>query len=80
MGDELISVNGREPTDIIEYQQLIDGDVVTLVLRREGRDLAHKVTVTKRAGEPLGLSIDSVYAAKSRVLRRLRSELDGLLD
>lgn len=27
-----------------------------------------------------GISIDSVYAAKSRVLRRLRQELDGLVD
>jgi RNA polymerase sigma-70 factor (ECF subfamily) len=28
----------------------------------------------------LSISIDSVYAAKSRVLRRLRRELEGLLD
>jgi RNA polymerase sigma-70 factor (ECF subfamily) len=28
----------------------------------------------------LGLSLDAVYAAKSRVLRRLRQELEGLLD
>jgi len=28
----------------------------------------------------LGISVDSVYAAKSRVLRRLRQQLDGLLD
>lgn len=28
----------------------------------------------------LGISLDSVYTAKSRVLRRLRQELDGLLD
>lgn len=28
----------------------------------------------------LGISLDSVYAAKSRVLRRLRQELAGLLD
>jgi RNA polymerase sigma-70 factor (ECF subfamily) len=27
-----------------------------------------------------GMSVDSVYAAKSRILRRLRQELDGLLD
>ncbi len=28
----------------------------------------------------LGVSVDAVYTAKSRVLRRLRAELDGLLD
>jgi RNA polymerase sigma-70 factor (ECF subfamily) len=28
----------------------------------------------------LGLSVEAVYAAKSRVLRRLRQELDGLLE
>jgi RNA polymerase sigma-70 factor (ECF subfamily) len=28
----------------------------------------------------LGMSVDTVYAAKSRVLRRLRQELEGLLD
>src|SRR5262249_59612374 len=28
----------------------------------------------------LGLSVDAVYAAKSRVLRRLRRELEGLPD
>ena len=27
-----------------------------------------------------GISVASVYAAKSRILRRLRQELDGLLD
>ncbi|MBU6515957.1 MAG: DUF512 domain-containing protein [Acidobacteriota bacterium] len=66
VGDELISINGREPTDIIEYQQLIDGDVVTLVLQREGRPLRHKVTVHKAIGEPLGLSIDSAVFDRIR--------------
>jgi len=66
VGDELISINGREPTDIIEYQQLIDGDVVTLVLQREGRPLRHKVTVTKGIGEPLGLAIDSAVFDRIR--------------
>jgi RNA polymerase sigma-70 factor (ECF subfamily) len=37
----------------------------------------------RRAAEvaaELGISVDVVYSAKSRVLRRLREELDGLLD
>ena len=32
------------------------------------------------AAAELGMTVDGVYAAKSRVLRRLRLELDGLLD
>jgi putative radical SAM enzyme (TIGR03279 family) len=59
VGDELVSVNGQEPTDIIEYQQLIDGKTVTLVVQREGEALSHKVSITKDEGQPLGLSIDS---------------------
>jgi putative radical SAM enzyme (TIGR03279 family) len=66
IGDELVSVNGREPTDIIEYQQLIDGKTVTLVVQREGEPLSRKVTVTKLAGEPLGLSIDSAVFDRIR--------------
>jgi putative radical SAM enzyme (TIGR03279 family) len=66
VGDELISVNGREPTDIIEYQQLIDGESVTLVVRREGDPLRRKVTVNKVEGEPLGLSIDSAVFDRIR--------------
>jgi putative radical SAM enzyme (TIGR03279 family) len=66
VGDELVSVNGREPTDIIEYQQLIDGDVVTLVVRRDGAALSHKVTVRKVEGQPLGLSIDSAVFDRIR--------------
>jgi putative radical SAM enzyme (TIGR03279 family) len=66
VGDELVSINGREPTDIIEYQQLIDGEIVHLVLQREGRPLRHKVTIAKGVGEPLGLSIDSAVFDRIR--------------
>jgi putative radical SAM enzyme (TIGR03279 family) len=66
VGDELISVNGREPTDIIEYQQLIDGETVTLVIQREGDSLRRKVTVIKDLGQPLGLAIDSAVFDRIR--------------
>ena len=66
VGDELVSVNGREPTDIIEYQQLIDGERVTLVVRREGESLSRKVTIDKSEGQPLGLGIDSAVFDRIR--------------
>jgi NifB/MoaA-like Fe-S oxidoreductase len=66
VGDELLSVNGREPSDIIEYQQLIDGQVVTLIVQREGESLSRKVTIEKEEGQPLGLSIDSAVFDRIR--------------
>lgn len=66
VGDELVSVNGREPSDIIEYQQLIDGDHVTLVVRREGEALSRKVAIVKEEGQPLGLGIDSAVFDRIR--------------
>jgi putative radical SAM enzyme (TIGR03279 family) len=66
IGDELLSVNGHEPTDIIEYQQLIDGRTVALVVQREGEPLSRKVSVTKIEGEPLGLGIDSAVFDRIR--------------
>ncbi|MHB8379628.1 MAG: DUF512 domain-containing protein [Acidimicrobiales bacterium] len=66
VGDELVSVNGREPTDIIEYQQLIDGRVITLVVKRDGETLSRKVTIEKDEGQPLGLSIDSAVFDRIR--------------
>ena len=66
VGDELVSVNGRAPTDIIEYQQLTDGDVVELVVRRADTPEPIGVTVRKAAGEPLGLTIDSAVFDRIR--------------
>ena len=66
VGDELISVNGREPSDIIEYQQLIDGEIVSLVLQRSDEPLQRKITVRKGEGEPLGLGIDSAVFDRIR--------------
>jgi putative radical SAM enzyme (TIGR03279 family) len=66
VGDELVSINGKAPTDIIEYQQLIDGSKVTLVVKREGEALSHKVSIVKEVGQPLGLGIDSAVFDRIR--------------
>lgn len=66
VGDELISVNGREPTDIIEYQQLIDGPELVLLVQREGEALRRRIKISKDLGQPLGLSIDSAVFDRIR--------------
>lgn len=66
VGDALISVNGREPSDIIEYQRLIDGAEVTLLIQRGDEALARKVVLHKQVGQPLGLSIDSAVFDRIR--------------
>ncbi len=57
VGDELVAVNGVVPTDVIEYQQLVDDDDPDLVVRRGGVEV--EVTVGKRAARPLGLRLNA---------------------
>jgi putative radical SAM enzyme (TIGR03279 family) len=57
VGDELVSVNGEVPRDILRYRLLVDDALVDLDVRRGG--LEQRVVVTKREGEPLGAEIDS---------------------
>ena len=66
VGDELVSLNGRRPRDVIEYQQLVDGDRVDLVVRRPGEDGPRTVAVAKAAGEPLGVSVASALFDRVR--------------
>ena len=70
VGDELLSVNGRKPRDVIEYQQLVDDEVVEVVVRRAGRSQAEAAPVTltigKRATEPLGVSVESALFDRVR--------------
>ena len=56
-GDELVSISGRAPRDIIEYRLLVDEPEVEMEVRRGG--LERSVTVTKGAGEPLGAEVHS---------------------
>jgi RNA polymerase sigma-70 factor (ECF subfamily) len=71
----------------IEYRQQLVGRALEL-MQTEFQPTTWRacweVVVSGRSASEvaseLGISVDSVYAAKSRVLRRLRKELEGLLD
>ena len=56
-GDELVSINGVIPNDVIEYQQLVDDADPVLSIRREGETF--DTTVVKGEGTPLGLRLGS---------------------
>jgi RNA polymerase sigma-70 factor (ECF subfamily) len=85
--DELPARDDPDAVDEVEYREYLVRRALDL-MRAEFQPATWKafwecVTAERPAAEvaaELGLSIDSVYAAKSRVLRRLRRELEGLLD
>jgi putative radical SAM enzyme (TIGR03279 family) len=56
-GDELLAVNGVVPSDVIEYQQLVDESFVDLVVKRGEQDRV--LSIEKQAGVPLGLRLNS---------------------
>ena len=56
-GDEIVAIAGQVPRDIIEYRLLTDDADPTIEVRRGGLERA--VTVTKDAGEPLGVEVSS---------------------
>jgi putative radical SAM enzyme (TIGR03279 family) len=56
-GDEIRSMNGQVPRDVIEYQLIADEAVVDLDISRGGLDLS--LSIDKAAGEPLGAEIAS---------------------
>ena len=64
-GDSIISINGVSPTDIIEYQQLIDGSSVEIIAARDG-EIGRKFSIAKLEGEPLGISIESAIFDRIR--------------
>src|SRR5271167_1864535 len=66
IGDELISLNGEQPRDVIEYQQLVDGARLEIVVRRAGAELDRRILVDKEAGEPLGLEVSAAVFDRVR--------------
>ncbi len=63
-GDEVLTMNGRVPRDVIEWRMGADEAEVDLDVRRGGLDLS--VTVAKRAGEPLGVEVSSAVFDRVR--------------
>jgi len=64
-GERLVTVAGRVPTDVIEYQQLTDpADVALRVRADDGAE--RDVVVAKAQGEPLGLMVASAVFDRVR--------------
>ena len=63
-GDEILSINGRIPRDVIQYRLLVDEDEVELEVRRGGLEVA--LSVMKDAGAPLGAEVSSALFDRVR--------------
>jgi len=63
-GDELLTLNGEAPRDVIRYRVLADSAEVDLEVRRGG--LERLVRVSKRDGEPLGAEVHSALFDRVR--------------
>jgi len=64
VGDEIVSINGEAPRDVIQYQMLVDEADLDLDLLRDGLELS--VTVAKSEGESLGLEVSSALFDRVR--------------
>ncbi|MFP5489578.1 MAG: DUF512 domain-containing protein [Acidimicrobiia bacterium] len=63
-GDEIARVDGEIPRDVIEWQVLTDEADPLLEVVRQGTEL--DVEVSKRAGEPLGVEVQSAVFDRVR--------------
>jgi putative radical SAM enzyme (TIGR03279 family) len=63
-GDEIRTVNGQAPRDIIEYQLAVDEALVELELVRDGA--AATVVIEKLPGDPIGIEVSSALFDRVR--------------
>jgi putative radical SAM enzyme (TIGR03279 family) len=66
VGDELLSLDGHEPRDVIDFQRLSDAGDLDVLVRRAGAPLPRLVRVDKAAGEPLGVEVSSAVFDRVR--------------
>jgi putative radical SAM enzyme (TIGR03279 family) len=63
-GDEIRTVNGQAPRDIIEYQLAVDESLVELEVVRDGA--SSKVVIEKLPGAPIGIEVSSALFDRVR--------------
>jgi putative radical SAM enzyme (TIGR03279 family) len=63
-GDEIVTVNGQSPRDVIEYRLLTDEPEIELDVDRGGLGLT--LVIEKEAGAPLGAEIESALFDRVR--------------
>src|SRR6185295_16373104 len=63
-GDEVVSINGIVPRDVIEWQFAADEADVDIELKRGG--LQTSIEIAKRPGEPLGVEVSSAVFDRVR--------------
>jgi len=66
VGDEILSLNGHEPRDVIDFQRLSDASDLGVLVRRPGAPLPRLIRVDKAAGEPLGVQVSSAVFDRIR--------------
>ncbi len=66
VGDELLSLNGQEPRDVIDFQQLTDADDLSVMVKRAGAALPRLVKIDKEPGEPFGVEVSSAVFDRIR--------------
>jgi putative radical SAM enzyme (TIGR03279 family) len=66
VGDELLSLNGQEPRDVIDFQQLCDADDLSVMVRRAGSALPRLFRIDKGPGEPFGVEVSSAVFDRIR--------------
>ncbi len=62
--DEILSINGIQPRDILEYSQLVDNDNVSFEIKRDNRHFV--IEINRTTLDPIGLHISSAVFDKVR--------------
>jgi putative radical SAM enzyme (TIGR03279 family) len=66
VGDELLSLNGQVPRDVIDFQQMTDAGNLSVMVKRAGAALPRLVRIDKGEGEPFGVEVSSAVFDRIR--------------